>query len=231
MAKQRKQEIRPAQPSVRRESPVHVVIAGAVCLALGVAIGYYFGRQSSVPGTPAAAAQAPATVPNPSNLIQEESNLKSLISANPRDSHAMIHLGNLYYDNGRHREAAEWYGKALELDPNNVNVRTDRGTSYWNLGQADAALAEFGKSLEIDPTHPQTLYNLGVVYLHGKNNASEARKAWQKLLALHPDYPERSRIEQQLTALSTQAPASGPSQPGRPGQSGSIQELLDRMKK
>jgi cytochrome c-type biogenesis protein CcmH/NrfG len=206
-----------------------VVIAGAVCLAAGIAIGYYFGKQSSAPADPPDAVQAPGTIPNPSDFTQEEASFKSRLAANPRDSHAMIHLGNLYYDHGRHSDAVEWYGKALEVDPNNVSVRTDRGTSLWNLGQADAALAEFGKSLEVNPTHPQTLYNMGVVYLNGKNNVEEARKAWQRLLASNPDYPERSRVEQQLATLSNRPSPPGSSAPAS-GRSGSIHDLLDRMK-
>jgi len=102
---------------------------------------------------------------------------------------ALIPLGNLYYDNGKFAEAVQYYGKALATDPNNVNVRTDLGTCYWNLGQADAAIGEFQKSLGVNPSHAQTLYNLGIVYLHGKNDAVEARKAWERLLATNPDYP------------------------------------------
>jgi cytochrome c-type biogenesis protein CcmH/NrfG len=230
MVKQRKQEIRAVQRPARRELPSHVVIAGAVCLAAGIAIGYYFGKQSSIPANAPTASRVTESIPNPSNFTKEEASLKSLVAVNPRDSHAMIHLGNLYYDHGRHSDAVEWYGKALEIDPNNVNVRTDRGTSLWNLGQADAALAEFGKSLEVNPTHPHTLYNMGVVYLNGKNNVEEARKAWQRLLASNPDYPERSRVEQQLATLSNRPSAPGSGPPGGAGQSGSVHDLLDRMK-
>jgi tetratricopeptide (TPR) repeat protein len=134
----------------------------------------------------------------------------------------------LYYDNGRHREAVDWYGRALELDPGNANVRTDRGTSYWNLGQADAAIDEFKKSIEIAPTHPQTLYNLGVVYLHGKNNPAEARKFWEKLLAANPNYPDSAKIRQQLDALSNTGTGAAPANRGG---SGSVEDLLQRMKK
>jgi len=133
--------------------------------------------------------------------------------ANPKNLDALIQLGNLYYDQGQHLQAVEWYGKALDIDPRNPNVRTDRGTSYWNLNRPDEAIAEFRKSLDVDPGHAQTLYNLGLVYLQGKNNIVEAKKAWQKLLAANPNYPNRADIERQLASMAAPPPAGAPAAP------------------
>jgi cytochrome c-type biogenesis protein CcmH/NrfG len=207
--------------------PATVVIVGAVCLAVGLAAGFYFGRQAS-PALPVAEAP-PGTVPNPAAFLQDEAALKMALQASPNDLNTMVRLGNLYYDQGRFRDASDWYGRALERDPKNVGVRTDRGTSLWSLGQADAAIAEFQKSLEIEPSHPQTLYNLGVVQLNGKNNPQEARKAWEKLLATNPNYPERAKVEEQLASLS--AGSAGPEvtrqqKSASPG----VEELLQKIK-
>ncbi|MEK7243190.1 MAG: tetratricopeptide repeat protein, partial [Thermodesulfobacteriota bacterium] len=136
--------------------------------------------------------------------------LRALLMANPKNLNALIQLGDLYYDQGQHLQAVEWYGKALDIDPRNPNVRTDRGTSYWNLNRPDEAIAEFQKSLQVDPGHAQTLYNLGLVYLQGKNNIAEAKKAWQKLLAVNPNYPNRTDIERQLASMAAPPPAGVP---------------------
>jgi cytochrome c-type biogenesis protein CcmH/NrfG len=202
-------------------APGIVVVIGAVCLAAGLGGGYYFGRQSTQPATVAQGPQNGA-------FAEDEARLRGALMSNPNDLESLIQLGNLCYDNGKFQDAVDWYGRALAIDPKNVNVRTDRGTSYWNLRQADAAIAEFRKSLELNPSHAQTLYNLGVVLLDGKNNAQEARKVWETLLATNPNYPERAKVQEQLASLS------GGSTPQTQGQSKSVsptmQEMLERMK-
>ena len=204
MANQKKQ----AEPQVQAQSAINVVVVGAICLAVGLAIGYYFGRQSAEPGAsgPAAAGQVPSSgspggLVDPAVIQQNEARLKSALASNPKDLNSLIQLGNLYYDSNRYGDAVDYYGRALDLDPSNIDVRTDRGTSYWSLGQADAAIAEFQKALQGDPSHAQTLYNMGVVYLSGKNNPGEARKAWEKLLATNPNYPDRAKVQEQLNSL------------------------------
>lgn len=229
---------KPVRPIVQTQSPVNVLAVGAICLVVGLAVGYYFGRQASGTGAEVGAAAqtqgsvpaTPAGVVDPMVLQQNEARLKSALAANPKDENALIQLGNLYYDSGRFRDAVDYYGRALELDPRNVAVRTDRGTSYWNLSQADAAIAEFQKSLEVDPSHAQTLYNLGVVYLNGKNNPAEARKAWQRLLATNPGYPERAKVQEQLNSLG--AMPQMPESPGasKKGDTQGVDDLLQRMK-
>ncbi len=234
MANQKQQ----AAPQVPAQSPVNVVVVGAICLAVGLAIGYYFGKQSAETGVPnaGAAAQAPAAgsgaqapLIDPAVLQQNEARLKSALGANPKDLNALIQLGNLYYDSNRYGDAVDIYGRALDLEPHNVDVLTDRGTSYWDLGQADAAIAEFQKALVVDPSHAQTLYNIGVVYLNGKNNPAEARKTWEKLLASNPGYPDRAKVQEQINALGS-AGMPAPSGAAKKGDSKGVEDLLQRMK-
>lgn len=226
MANQKKQA--PAQAAT--QSPLIVVLSGAIFLVIGLIVGYYFGRQAAPASAGAApVAQAPSSASgnqsamvDPMVLSENESRLKTSLGSNPKDLNALIQLGNLYYDSNRFGDAVDYYGRALDLDPRNVSVRTDRGTSYWSLGQADAAIAEFQKSLAVDPSHGQTLYNLGVVYLHGKNNPAEARKTWERLLATNPNYPERSKVQAQIDELRA---ATGARSEGQ-----GVEDLLQRMK-
>ena len=228
-------------PSRAKESSGNLIIMAVICLAAGLGIGYYFGRISGSARMPVAVGVQPQTgqssLMDPAVFLQNEASLKSMLQSNPGDLNALIPLGNLYYDSGKFAEAVQYYGKALAADPNNVNVRTDLGTCYWNLGQADAAIGEFQKSLGVNPSHAQTLYNLGIVYLHGKNNAVEARKTWERLLATNPNYAERARLEQMLASLTLpeSPPAASPSNPAqadrsKTGSSG-MEDLLKRMKK
>ena len=52
-----------------------------------------------------------------------------------------------------HPTIAKWdYTRALELRPNDLNVRTDLGTPFWYGGFPEKAIAEYQKSLAVDPT-------------------------------------------------------------------------------
>jgi cytochrome c-type biogenesis protein CcmH/NrfG len=227
MAKEKKTEVRTV---VVRQSPVGVIIACACCLGVGLAIGYFYGKESGNAPVTAGPVQAPTS--GAPSLLQHEMTLKSMLASNPKDLTSLIQLGNVYYDSGRFAEAVDAYGRALDLDPHNADVRTDRGTCYWNIGQADAALAEFAKALETSPTKAQTLYNMGVVYLNGKKDPVQARAIWEKLLATNPDYPDRARLQEQIAALGapSTAPATSPA-PGANTQSPGVEDLLNRLKK
>jgi tetratricopeptide (TPR) repeat protein len=227
-----------------KDSAGNMIFVGIICLAIGLAVGYYFGKTAGSPAPPTAASGTMQSAPpsqsplmDPATFQQNEASFKSMLSANPKDSNTMVQLGNLYYDNNRFSEAIDWYGRALEIDPKNVNVRTDRGSCYWSLGQADEAIGEFQKSLQIHPTHSQTLYNMGIVYLHGKNDMNQARQYWEKLLATNPNYPERSRLQSMLAAMtaSPEAPPAPSANTGQTGQtkagSSSMEDLFKRMKK
>jgi tetratricopeptide (TPR) repeat protein len=231
MAKQnvRDKGIQAKRPAAQTSSGT-ILFTAVVCLAVGLGIGYYLGRESSSTAAPATANPPATPLADPGAFNQEEAGLKSALSAKPNDPQTLIRLGNLYYDNARYKEAVDYYGRALEIDPSNANVRTDRGTSYWNLGQADAAIAEFNKSLAVDPNHAQTLFNLGVVHLHGKNDRDAARKAWERLLSSNPNYPERAKVQQQLAGLSAAGTAAAaPAGPSGDNSSG-VEDLLQRMK-
>jgi tetratricopeptide (TPR) repeat protein len=200
-------------PVIVADNSSRMLLAGIICLVVGLAVGYYFGQQSvesqAVVQRPA---QDPVPAGNNSAFLQEETSLRSALLINPKDLDANIQLGNLYYDHNQFSQAIEYYGRALEIDPRNPNVRTDRGTSYWRLDQPDAAIGEFKKSLEVDPSHAQTLYNLGIVYLDGKNNHN---------------YPDRAKVEKQISSLQTTGSTSGGS---KKEPSADIQDLLKRMK-
>ena len=117
---------------------------------------------------------------------------------NPRDPEPRLRLANYLYDQHQWLQCIEWYQKALDLDPKNVNAHTDLGTAYFNLGRAQDALREYGKSLEIDPKHEPTIFNTIVVTLNGTHDLEAAQQAWERLSKLNPNYPGLDRIKQAL---------------------------------
>lgn len=165
----------------------------------------------------AAAADAQRTAPG---LTAEEQamvdgmvkQLADRLAENPDDFEGWMRLGRSYGVLKRHDAAAEAYGRAAALQPDNVEPRFGQAGAL--LAQAEAANADRPAPaffdtvrgiLEIEPANPEALYYAGWgAALDG--NATEARRLWTQLLdALPADSPQRQDLEKRLQEL----PAAG----------------------
>jgi hypothetical protein len=125
---------------------------------------------------------------------------------NPQDPAPPLQLADYLYDHGEYSRAIEWYQKATQLDPTNVNASTDLGTCYFNLGRFDEALQQFHHSLTIQPQHQPTLYNMVVVNMEGKHDYEAAEENWQTLQRLNPSYPKLDELKQKLDEARASKP-------------------------
>jgi cytochrome c-type biogenesis protein CcmH/NrfG len=187
-------------------SPQAYVVA-VLCLLIGVAAGYLLrGSDSSSPAANVQAAQQMPGVmgagmqPTPEQLrhmAQKQAEpLLAELQSKPGDPALLANIGNIFYDAQQFKDAIDYYGRSLNAEPNDPGVRTDMGTAYFYLGNADRAITEFNTALKNDPKHAQTLFNLGLVKWQGKSDVAGAVEAWETLLRVVPDYPERERVEQ-----------------------------------
>lgn len=189
-------------------------LLAAFCLLLGVALGYLF-RGSASPATSASAAStmqpgSAAQGQQPSAeaqamVEQSAAPLLEAINKNPNDYDSLVKLGNVFYDGQQFANAIQYYERALAIQPENVDVRTDMGTAYWYSGNADKALSELQTSLKYKPGHPQTLFNLGWVRWQGKADPKGAIEAWQQLLKANPDYPQKEQVEKYIAKAKEHA--------------------------
>jgi tetratricopeptide (TPR) repeat protein len=196
-------------------------IAGVV---FGLIAGWIIGSQQSggreaAPPPAPAAASAPATSPSapPPPLLDESkvTAFKTIAEREPNNPKPRVELANLYFDSEKYDDAIKWYGDALKLAPNDVNVSTDLGVSYYYTNQADKALEQFSHSLQLDPKHAKTLLNIGVVKAFGKQDLTGAEEAWQKVVELAPDSPEAQAAKRALDSLRSAHPPGGTT--GKPG--------------
>jgi tetratricopeptide (TPR) repeat protein len=198
------------------------IIVGVICLVVGFLGGYIYQAQTSfreaqrqVAGSPhaheeAASGGAEASAPSggmgqrlpeghpPVDISAVVKTLEEQAAQNPRDPEPRLKLANYLYDQQQWQRAIEWYQKALELDPKNVNARTDMGTAYFNLGRPADALREYRQSLEIDPTHQPTMFNLIVLHLDGLHDVAAAQQAWDRLHKRNPSYPGLDNLKGRL---------------------------------
>lgn len=210
------------------------IIAAVVFCGVGFLAGYIYQAQTSfreaqrrAAGVPVVTEEAPSgaaetSVPGgemgqrlpeghpPIDISAVVKTLEEQAAQSPKDPAPRLKLANYLYDLQQWQRAVEWYQRALELDPKNVDARTDLGTAYFRLGRPQDALREYRKSLEIDPTHQPTMFNAIVVNLDGVHNVAAAQQAWERLHKLNPSYPGLDSLKSRLDA----ARASGP--PARP---------------
>lgn len=190
-------------------SAQQAMVLMAACLMAGIAGGWMlrmwkspFAAGASQPVsakvTPriATADAAPDAVPLRSTVDAEAAPLLSKLAGAPGNADLLTTLGNLYYDAQQYGTAIEYYDRALKARPDDVSVRTDAGTAYWYSGNADAAIAELNEALVYAPENANTLFNRGLILWQGKGNRAAALADWKKLLASHPDYEGRARVEQ-----------------------------------
>jgi tetratricopeptide (TPR) repeat protein len=187
------------------------VAFGIAGILFGLIAGWVIGSQQAVARPPAAspaAQQAPASGAGATSraavLDETQVNaLKTVAEREPSNAAPRAQLGNLYFDAERYDEAIKWYGDALTLSPNDVNVSTDLGVSYYYSNQPDKALAQFDRSLKLDPKHAKTLLNVGIVKAFGKQDLDGAEAAWKQVLVNAPDSPEGQAAKRALDGLQS----------------------------
>ncbi len=105
------------------------------------------------------------------------------------DSVSLNISGDRLYRMGEMESAIAEYSAALELDPNNTNVRNSIGVCFAELKDTAAAESEFNLVTEIDPYEPMAWYNMGM--LNRINGQDEAALAYlKKAYAINSDFYE-----------------------------------------
>src|SRR5262245_30976977 len=140
----------------------------------------------------------PASRPVDMARVQE---LTTKIKQNPRDFDSLVELANLNFDQKNYTDAINLYKNALAIRPDALNVRTDMGTAMFYQNRFDDAVAEFEQILQVDPKNAQTLFNLGVTMLHGKNDPKRAAEYWGKMVDTNQNHPQAAFVKEQQQDL------------------------------
>ena len=104
--------------------------------------------------------------------------------------------GNEFYEAMQFEEAAVEYEKALELEPENVDVMSNLGVTYYRLGKLDEAVEVYNKAIVIAPEDADIRSNLAAAYVQkqGPDGGTEylnmALEQYQKAIELAPDLAE-----------------------------------------
>jgi cytochrome c-type biogenesis protein CcmH/NrfG len=184
-----------------------VYVMAAVCLVVGVLVGYLArGSAGVAKAAPRVAAQpvvaadsAPQKMPTLEDMKRmadkQAEPLLAKLKTDPNNAELLNQIGNLYRMTHQFQDAASYYNKALEINPKNVGARTDLASCMFYQGDIDGAITQLEKSLTYDPKHAGTLLNLGMVRWKGKGDAAGAIASWNKLLKFYPDFENKAVVE------------------------------------
>lgn len=211
--------------------PMQAYLMAVVCLLIGLPVGYLLRGSAAPKATlavaapekpqPAAATPAPkppAQMPSLEQMKQmadrKAAPLVEKLKSDPKNFELLVEVGDIYRATHQFPEAAAYYDKALEVNPKNVTVRTVMASCLYYSGDVDGALAQLNKSLTYDPKHAGTLMNIGIIKWQSKKDVKGAVAAWQKLLKLNPDFPQKQEVQHLI--IEAQQPANAAQSPNSP---------------
>jgi cytochrome c-type biogenesis protein CcmH/NrfG len=191
----------------------HVYAMAALCLLVGLAIGYLFrGSQSPAALQPAPTAQPSAPTNAMGGQMPSIADMKAMadtkaaplltqLKKDPKNSDLLFQVGNIYKATHQFKDAAGYYDTALQVNPKNIAVRTELASCLYYSGDVEGAIGQLQQSLSYDPKDANSLFNLGMIKWQGKQDNRGALAAWQELLKSNPQLSaDRRATVQKLMA-------------------------------
>lgn len=106
------------------------------------------------------------------------------VKKSPQKARPNYNMGNQLYDSGNYELAVKYYMKALEVEPDNVQVYTSLGSAWNYLGDQDKAIAMYKKAIMLEPNYSPALQNLGILY-YSNNELDEAKLYYERYTNLN----------------------------------------------
>jgi len=186
---------------IKRNKPLVLVLVLMICggLVLSTVMAYFVSRAASPQEDPEEIYKSQAA--QIETLIEE---LEKELENDPENTSLLTQLGHSYYTLGQiyaalneaeesssyFAKALEPYGKVLELEPDNVDVRVDRALAAYASDNKETAQDEFEQALADDPTHARAHFNYGIFLYFAMNEPEEALAHWQEVVELNPEDEE-----------------------------------------
>jgi cytochrome c-type biogenesis protein CcmH/NrfG len=193
-------------------SSVQVYTLSAICLLIGVTMGYLF-RGSTAPKAPAAvqtqmsagssAAGMPGAPAQPTPEAMKRMADKQVepllaqLEKNPKDTDTMAKVAHYYIVAGQFNDAAKYYEMESAVKPS-ADVLTQLSGAYYYGGSGDKAIDTLNRALQLDPKSANALYNLGMLKWQVKGDTKGAIECWEKLLKENPNHPKRAQVEKMI---------------------------------
>ncbi len=182
----------------------------AATLVVGLALGYFVVgvRKVPAPVRQSAAVSKPGMMPggHPVPTMEQMKAMADVkaapllekLKSEPKNAKLLAQVAALYNSTHQFKDAANYYNRALQVDPQNVTTRTDLASSLYYQGDADGAIRELQKALKYSPRDMNALFNLGMIKFKGKDDPAGAIAVWQQLLKTYPDLDRKPVVQQMI---------------------------------
>ena len=120
------------------------------------------------------------------DLSRAESLYLQILDADPRLFGPRYYLGLMRLQQGRHEEACEYLGRAVDILPNEIGALMNYGMALCAAGRAEQALEMFERVLAVQPNMAEALYNRGVA-LGNLKRFELAVEAYDRALVIQPE--------------------------------------------
>ncbi|MBP1700344.1 MAG: Tetratricopeptide 2 repeat protein [Deltaproteobacteria bacterium] len=136
-------------------------------------------------------------------LMEKIEDLKETLREDPKNLHAWLKLGDIYFDYNKYREASEAYRQYLSMKPENPDVRTRMGMMLRGLGDFDGAIEAFRRASHINSKHAESRFQLGALFLQEKKDVNEAITAWEDYLQVEVKNARARWVRAEIERLKT----------------------------
>jgi cytochrome c-type biogenesis protein CcmH/NrfG len=207
------QNVKPRRPSVQ------AYVLSAICLLIGVAMGYLCqGSTARKPGSSAppaavqgqmpAAGPGAAAQPTPEEMKRMADKrvapLLEQLKNNPNDTKTLAEVGQDYFVAKQFNDAATYFNKVVEIKPT-AQAWTNVASAYYYGGAGEKAIEALNQALKIDPKFGNGLYNLGMLKWLVEGDTKGAIECWEKLLKTNPDASHRAQVEAMIARAKKHA--------------------------
>jgi len=129
--------------------------------------------------------------------------LLAQLKNDPNNADLLKQVAKIYLATHQFKDAANYYGKALEMNPKDVTARTAMASCLYFDGDVDGALAQLQQALKDNPKDADSLFNLGMIRWKGKNDTAGALQAWDQLLKSNPklESDKKAQVEKLIAQL------------------------------
>ncbi len=111
--------------------------------------------------------------------------LQKLVYDSPKNTKALMMLGDLRYDDKEYKQALDNYDHATQADPQNADAFEKKGNAQLKLSQDEMAAASFQKAIALNNQKDHAYWELGNFEMK-KNNLPQALNHYQKATILKP---------------------------------------------
>jgi tetratricopeptide (TPR) repeat protein len=130
--------------------------------------------------------------PKPKEMFDHRTSLGGIVGpASPQSIAEEYFLkgSTLDVDASRHHAAANWYRKALEIDPYLVPALINLANIHYGRDELAEAQALYERAIGLDPDFFEAHFNLGNIY-HDLGRFQEAAACYHTALELNPQYAD-----------------------------------------